>query len=113
VLLDAERANNRIQRNIEIATEAYQTYRKVARDRHNMLAHEMIVRIQVIDPPTVPIRALGPSRLIWVLAVFLLSAIFAALAILVVNFLKNRQTALCVASIDLVPEATLGIKSDF
>lgn len=113
VLLDAEQGNNRIQRNIEIATEAYQTYRKVAKDRQNMLAHEMIVHIQVIDPPTLPFRAIGPSRLIWALAVLLLSTIFAALAVLVVNFLTARETALSAASIDAQSEAVPGITLDF
>ncbi|CAN7593983.1 GumC family protein [Rhizobium sp. LjRoot254] len=113
VLLGAEQANNRIRRNIEIASEAYQTYRKVAKDRQNMLAHKTIVRVQIIDAPTAPLRPLGPSRLIWVLAVVLLSAGFAALAILVVNFLAVRQAALSAASVDPPTEVTFMVKSGF
>lgn len=114
VLLDAEQANNRIQRNIEIATQAYQTYRKVASDRQNMLAHETVVHVQTIDAPSQPIRPLGPSRLVWAFAALIVSALLAAVATLAFNLLRQTREGLPVAAeIEPAPEATLRLKSGF
>ncbi|WP_204335924.1 hypothetical protein, partial [Klebsiella pneumoniae] len=68
---------NRAGRNLEIASEAYQTYRKASEDRRVMKAQEVKIRIQVIDPPTRPVLPTGPSRLILALA-----ALVAALALI-------------------------------
>ncbi|MDQ0321091.1 uncharacterized protein involved in exopolysaccharide biosynthesis [Pararhizobium capsulatum DSM 1112] len=114
VLLGAEQSNNRIQRNIELATQAYQTYRKVASDRQNMLAHETIVHVQTIDAPSQPIRPLGASRLIWAIAALVVSLVLAAIATLALNLLRQRQeTTSAIATIEPPSEATLRLKSGF
>ncbi|GBU16739.1 MULTISPECIES: hypothetical protein [Methylobacterium] len=84
---------NRAGRNLEIASEAYQTYRKASEDRRVMKAQEVKIRIQVIDPPTRPVLPTGPSRLILALA-----ALVAALALipafgLLLWWLEERRMA--------------------
>lgn len=79
-LQSVEAAYDRIGRNIEIATEAYQTYRKVSEDRRLQQAQETKLRIQVVDPPAPPIRPTGPSRLLLVLG-GLACALIVALAV--------------------------------
>lgn len=92
-LQSVEQDYNRIRRNIDIATEALQTYRKVVSDRRNMLAHETVVHVQVVDPPGQPIRAVGPSRLIWAVGGLFLSLVAAALGTLLVDLLASRRAA--------------------
>jgi uncharacterized protein involved in exopolysaccharide biosynthesis len=113
LLLDAEQANNRIRRNIEVASQAFQTYRKVATDRQNMLAHETVVHVQTIDAPSQPIRPLGASRLVWVFAALVLSLIVAALVTLALNLFQQRAQVVTFAAVDTPTEATLRLKSGF
>jgi uncharacterized protein involved in exopolysaccharide biosynthesis len=113
ILLDAEQANNRIRRNIDVASQAFQTYRKVATDRQNMLAHETVVHVQTIDAPSEPIRPLGASRLVWVMAAFILSLIVAAVATLALNLFRQRSQVVPLAAVEPPTEATLRLKSGF
>lgn len=88
-LQDAEQEFNRISRQFDMATQAYQTYSKVARDRALALAHETTVHIQVIDPPDTPLRATGPSRLVWMFLALFVSLGLATLATLAVDALQR------------------------
>lgn len=90
-LRDAEQPYNAILRNIDIATQAYQTYRKVAADRAVMLAHETKVHIQVIDAPDAPLRATGPSRLVWALVAAIFALVASALLVFAVDMLRRRR----------------------
>lgn len=80
VLQRAESDYNRVGRTLEIAAEAFQTYRKVAEDQRLQRAQETRLRIQVVDPPAVPIRPVGVGRLVLV-ALSLVVALALALAL--------------------------------
>ena len=60
---EAEAGYERIRRDVEMARDAYQTYRKVTEDRRSMQSRNMQTNIQVVDSPSLPLRASGPSRL--------------------------------------------------
>lgn len=60
---EAEAGYERIRRDVEMARDAYQTYRKVTEDRRSMQSRNMQINIQVVDSPSLPLRASGPSRL--------------------------------------------------
>jgi uncharacterized protein involved in exopolysaccharide biosynthesis len=113
VLQDAEQEFNRISRHFDMATQAYQTYSKVARDRALALAHETTVHIQVIDPPDTPLRATGPSRLIWTFLVFIVSLLVAALVTLAVDALyRLRQSDAALAGVKTIdPGETVVLRS--
>jgi uncharacterized protein involved in exopolysaccharide biosynthesis len=82
-LQSAESEFNRALRNVDMATEAYQTYRKAAEDRRVKRAQETQVKIQVVDPPTIPFRPLGMGKLLLALAAILFAfAVAVGLALL-------------------------------
>lgn len=78
VLQSAEASYDRVARNSEIASEAFQTYRKVAQDRRLQQAQETKLKIQIVDPPAPPIRPLGWSRLLLVEAGAVFALVMAA-----------------------------------
>lgn len=65
---EAEAGYERIRRDVEMARDAYQTYRKVTDDRRAMQSRTMQLDVQVIDSPSLPVKASGPSRLVLLLA---------------------------------------------
>ena len=50
----------RLSRDVEIASDAYQTYRKVTEDRRTVPSRTNQVNVQVIDPPSLPREPRGP-----------------------------------------------------
>ncbi|MCW6511344.1 GumC family protein [Lichenifustis flavocetrariae] len=70
VLQSAEAAYDKVGRNIDIATEAFQTYRRAAEDQRLQFARETKLKVQIVDPPTTPFRPIGWSRLLLIGAGF-------------------------------------------
>jgi uncharacterized protein involved in exopolysaccharide biosynthesis len=81
---------NRATRNLELATVAYETYRRVAEDRRVVQAQSPKVLTRIFDPPSRPLRPEGPSRLILLLAGILFAAITAVAAVLAIDWLQLR-----------------------
>ena len=72
---EAEAGYERIWRDVEMARDAYQTYRKVTEDRRAAQFRNRQISIQVVDSPSLPLRASGPSRLVLLAAGLLFSLI--------------------------------------
>lgn len=75
LLLEVEGEFSRLNRNVDVASEAYQVYRKVASDRRVARAQEARVKVQIVDAPTQPFRPIGMNRLVRLLLGLVLSII--------------------------------------
>ena len=86
---EAEASFERISRNVEMARDAYQTYRKVTEDRRLMQARNMPVNFQVIDNPSLPLQPIGPARLTLLIAGLPFSLICAIGLMLLIHFYRR------------------------
>jgi uncharacterized protein involved in exopolysaccharide biosynthesis len=86
---EAEAGYERIRRDVEMATDAYQTYRKVAEDRRSMPSRSNQIDVQIVDSPSQPYQPLGPSRLILLIAGLPFSLLCAIGLVLLINFHRN------------------------
>lgn len=95
-LQGAETEFNRLTRNVGVANDAYETYRKASEDRRMMKAQEIKVRIQIIDQPNEPVGAIGPSRLMLAIAALIAAFALALAAGLLIDWAarERRQVAL-------------------
>jgi uncharacterized protein involved in exopolysaccharide biosynthesis len=89
VVNEAEASYERIRRDVEMARDAYQTYRKVTEDRRAMQSRNMQINVQIIDSPSLPLRAAGPSRLTLLIAGLPFSLICAIGLMLLVAFYRS------------------------
>ena len=89
IVIEAEASYERISRDVEMARDAYQTYRKVTEDRRVTQSRNMQVNIQVIDSPSLPLQAVGPARLTLLIAGLPFSLICAFGLMLLIHFYRS------------------------
>jgi uncharacterized protein involved in exopolysaccharide biosynthesis len=88
IVNEAEASYDRISRDVEMARDAYQTYRKVTEDRRVMQSRNMQINVQVIDNPSLPLEPTGPARLTMLIAGLPFSLICAIGLVLLLHFYR-------------------------